>query len=124
MNKDLDELRRLRFMPSRIPALDALEIFVLDGTQPDAEFTELQRRTGRSRWYPKEGGHHVLILYEGGPFNAERFSLVKGAWDHEHCGRCQGTIEPMTLCWVTESGEYVLLDEKCYREVSGSVPAA
>ena len=70
-----------------------------------------------------EGGHRVLILYEGGPYNAQRFALAKGAWDHEHCSRCGATIEPMTLCW-TRAGEYVLLDEKCHAEVFGPEPAA
>ena len=124
MSEDLEALRRLRFMPSRIPALDALEIFVPDGAAPDPELDELQQRTGQSRWYPIEGGHRVVILYEGGPYNAGRFALAKGAWDHEHCSRCGATIEPMTLCWVTEAGEYVLLDEKCHTEVFGPEPAA
>jgi hypothetical protein len=124
MSEDRDDLRQLKFMPSRIPALDALETFVPGGTQPDAELNELQSRTGQSRWYPVEGGHRVLILYEGGPFDAQRFTLSKGGWDHEHCSRCGATIAPMTLCWVTESGAYVLLDETCYREVFGPEPAA
>ena len=122
MNEDLEDLRGLSFMPSRIPALDALEIFVPDGAPADPELNELQSRLGQSRWYPVEGGHRVLILYEGGPYNSQRFS--KGAWDHEHCSRCGHTIEPMTLCWVTVSGQYVLLDEKCHTEVFGPEPAA
>jgi len=124
MSEDLDELRRLKFMPSRIPPLDALEVFVPDATQPDAELSELQSRSGQSRSYPMEGGHRVLILYEGGPFNARRFTLAKGAWDHEHCSRCGATIKLMTLCWVTAAGPYVLLDEKCYREAFGPDSAA
>src|SRR5262249_35425295 len=99
MDEDLEEIRRLKFMRGRIPALDALEIFVPDGATPDLEREELERKTGQSRWYPVEGGHRVLILYEGGPYNKQRFSLVKGGWDHEHCTRCGATIEPMTLCW-------------------------
>ena len=123
MSEDL-ELAKLTFMPSRIPALDALEVFLPDGAQPDPELQEIQSRTGQARWYPVEGGHRVLILYEGGGYNPERFSLAKGAWDHEHCSRCGETVEPMTLCWVTDAGPYVLLDEKCYREVFGPEPAA
>lgn len=120
MGDDREELRRLTFMRSRIPALDALETFVPDGHAPDAELEDLQSRTGQCRWYPVEGGHRVLILYEGGPYNTQRFALAKGAWDHEHCSRCGETIEPMTLCWVTESGRYVLLDEKCHTDIFGS----
>ena len=125
MSEDLEALRQLKFMRSRIPALDALEIFVPDGSSPDPEWLELQARSGQSRWYPVEGGHRVLIPYEGGPYDTHRFSLAKGAWNHEHCSRCGGTIEPMTLCWVTRpGGDYVLLDEKCYEEVFGPEPAA
>lgn len=123
MSDDPKGLRRLKFMPSRIPALDAVEVFVPDGAAPDAELEELQSRTGQSRWHPVQGGHRVLILYERGAYNAERFSLVKGAWDHQHCSRCRARIESMTLCWVTESGEYVLLDEKCHTELFGAEPA-
>jgi hypothetical protein len=120
MQADDDALKQLTFMPSRIPALDALEVFVPDGAHPDAEILELQHRTGQSRWYPTEGGHRLLILFEGGPFNAERFTLLKGAWDHEHCTRCGSTIEPMTLCWVTESEPFALLDEDCHQELFGA----
>ena len=123
-NDDLEELRQLKFMPSRIPALDALEVFVPSGAERDPELEEIRSRTGQSRWYPMEGGHRVRVLYEGGQFNAARFTLVRGGWDHEHSSRCHGTIEPMTLCWVTESDPYVLLDEKCYRQVAGPEPAA
>jgi hypothetical protein len=115
---DLEELRQLKFMPSRIPALDALEVFVPKGAESDPELDQVRAETGQSRWYPVDGGHRVLILYEGAQFNADRFTLLPGGWDHEHCSRCHGTIEPMTLCWVTESGPYVLLDEKCYRQLA------
>ena len=121
--ESLEQLRALKFMPSRIPALDALEIFVPNGSPDDPELSELRDRTGQSRWYPVEGGHRVLILYEGGPYNASRFKLLTEAWDHEHCTRCGATIPPMTLCWVTEEGPYVVLDESCHREAFGP-PAA
>jgi hypothetical protein len=124
MDDETEDLQKLSFMPTRIPKLDALEVFVPSDGGPDAEIQELTSRTGQSRWYPVDGGHRALILYEGGPFNETRFTLVKGAWDHEHCSRCGDTIEPMTLCWVTRSGRYVLLDEKCYHLVGPDEPAA
>jgi hypothetical protein len=124
MNDELEDLRHLSFMPSRIPKLDALQVFVPSDGGPDAEIEELTSRTGQSRWYPVEGGHRVLILYEGGSFDTTRFTLMKGAWDHEHCSRCGDSIEPMTLCWVTRSGRYVLLDEKCYRLIAPDEPPA
>lgn len=125
MDKEEREwVRQLRFMPSRIPALDALEIFIPHGAPDDPEIDELRKRTGQSRWYPEAGGFRVRIPYEGGPYNAERFTLVKGAWDHEHCQCCGASIKPLTLCWVTESGPWVLLDEACYRQIFGETPPA
>ena len=117
MANDDSEYVGLDFMQSRMPAQDALESFVPTGEQADDEMNEVIGRTGSSRWYPVEGGHIVRVLYEGGPFNPERFKLVEGGWDHEHCSRCGATIEPMTLCWVTRDGPFVLLDERCYGQV-------
>ncbi len=119
MDDDLREFRSRAFMASRIPAQDALEAFVPAGEVPDAELQEVIERTGFSRWYPVDGGHRLRTLYEGGPYNPERLTLVKGGWDHEHCSRCGDPIEPMTLCWVTRDDPFVLLDEKCYRLAFG-----
>ena len=99
MEDDLTQFRNLEFRESRIPALDALEVFVPSGGENDETLTEIRRRTGFSRWRPVEGGHQVLILYEGGTYDPERYSLRKGAWDHEHCKRCGVHIEAMTLCF-------------------------
>lgn len=120
MISDLSELRGLSFMQSRIPALDALEVFVPVGAEQDFVLEEVRARTGSSRWFPVEGGHRVLILYEGGDYDHSRFSLAKGGWDHEHCDHCNVRIEPMTLCWVTQSGLYVLICDACHRPVAVS----
>ena len=119
MSGDLEELRGLSWMESRIPKLDALEVFVPKGAENDPVLDEVRSRTGMSRWFPQGGGHRVAILYEGGGYDADRFSLIEGGWDHEHCSRCQATIEPMTLCWVTESGPYILLCSDCHELVDG-----
>jgi len=113
------ELRRLSFMESRIPRLDALEVFVPTGAEDDEALSELMGRTGFSRWFPVEGGHRVQILFEGGQYDRNRFVFVEGGWDHEHCRRCQRTIEPMTLCWVTEGGPFMLLCIDCHTSVFG-----
>ena len=65
----------------------------------------------------------MLILYEGGPYDADRFTIQKGAWDHEHCKRCGETIQSMTLCWVTAGGPYVILCDSCHREIIGNEDA-
>jgi len=121
---DEDDLRfkQLAYHPSRIPALDALSAFVAD----DQEHPTVQvvvDRVGFSRWYPEEGGHRVLIPYEGGPYDAEYFVIEKGAWDHEHCKRCGENIEPMTLCWVSTGDTHVILCESCHKHVVGHEPA-
>jgi len=118
LDDELRELRRLRYHPSRIPALDALEIFVPDGAESDPELEVVRGRTGPSRWYPVHGGHQVLVLYEGGAFNEHRFALRKGAWDHEHCKRCSELIPSMTLCWVSADTTYTILCGTCHELVS------
>ena len=116
---ELDQLQHLKFNSSRIPALDALSAFV--PIELEDEFAEIIRaRTSFSRWYPEPGGYRVLIPYEGGPYDDDRFSIEKGAWDHEHCRVCHANIPPMTLCWVTESGKYIILCEDCHTKLVGS----
>ena len=99
--RELDEFRNLKFVPSRIPALDGLVAFVPTGHEQDAAVTELTARASQSRWYPVEGGHRVVVPYEGGAYDVSFCTLEPGAWDHEHCMHCGQTIEPRTLCWVT-----------------------
>jgi hypothetical protein len=120
MDDELEYLRQFSYMPSRIPVLDALEGFVPTGSEDDPQINELQRRTGFSRWFPVSGGHRVLILYEGGEYDHSRFTLVRGAWDHEHCKRCQSIIQPMTHCWVTRDSPFVILCETCHGVVEGT----
>ena len=119
MPDDVTEYRSLDFMRSRIPARDALEAFVPTGAVPDAEMQEVVGRTGFSRWHPVDGGHLLRTLHEGAPYNEARFTLIKGGWDHEHCTRCGVSIKPITLCWVTRTDPFVLLDEKCHDEIFG-----
>jgi hypothetical protein len=117
VDEELAQFRLLTYRQSRIPALDALEAFVPDGAERDETFSEIRSRTGFSRWFPVEGGHKVLFLYEGGDYDHERFSLRKGAWDHEHCKRCALRLEPLTLCWVSTGRDYTILCEECYELV-------
>lgn len=114
---ELEELRQLEYRQSRIPALDALETFVADNAESDPVLDEVMRRTGFSRWKPVQGGHQVLILYQGGGFDPRRFTLRKGAWDHEHCKRCACRIEPMEPCWESTGQHFTILCEYCHRLV-------
>jgi hypothetical protein len=101
-------------MKSRIPRLDALEVFVPLGGEQDPELLEVRGRTGKSRWFAADGKHRVLILYEGGSYDPARFTLIKEAWDHEHCDHCQAQIPPMTLCWMTRDDPVVILCDECH----------
>jgi hypothetical protein len=114
--EELAALRQLQYHRSRIPALDAVEVFVPENAGPDAVLDEMRSRTGFSRWKPVQGGHQVLMLHEGGGFDPTRFTLRKGAWDHEHCKRCVSRIAAMEPCWVSTEG-YTILCEECHRLV-------
>src|SRR5262249_17468024 len=114
-----DGVSPTRFHAQPYSGTGRLEAFVPEGASLDPELQEVIGRTGFSRWFPVDGGHRLLALYEGGAYNHERFSLVKGGWDHEHWNRCSATIPPMTRCWVTRADPFVLLDEACYRELFG-----
>ena len=123
MSEDNDSrFAALTYHRSRIPALDALTAFVSEDVE-DPIVEAMAERVGHSRWYPEEGGCRVLIFYEGGPYDADRFTLEKGAWDHEHCKRCGGSIEPMTLCWVASGSLYVILCESCHVQIAGEETA-
>jgi hypothetical protein len=116
-NERLSDLPRFSWMESRIPAVDALAAFVPDGSKPDPVVTEMQERIGSSRWFPVEGGHRVLMPYEGGEYDSSRFTVERDAWDHEHCGACGERIPPMTLCHVTEPEQpYILLCATCFEQ--------
>jgi len=113
----LDRCRTLEFMKSRIPALDALSTFVPSGKENDPGIEAAQRGKSQSRWYPVDGGHKLLIPFEGQEYDHTRFAIEKGAWNHEHCAVCGDGIEPMTLCWVTKSGATILLCNACYEKI-------
>ena len=111
------QLRKAPWMHSRIPALDALVAFVPTGEKPDPALSTAAQAAGSSRWYPLEGGHRLVLRYEGGPYDQSLFTVEPGAWDHEHCDRCGANIPAMTLCWVTERDPYVLLCVDCHKAV-------
>jgi hypothetical protein len=108
------EYRALEFMASRIPIQDALVVFVPEGAGLNPVVHATITGHAQSRWYPRPGGHEVLVPYGGEPHDATLFTVRPGAWDHETCTHCRAHIPPMTLCWVTPSGWYVLLCETCY----------
>ena len=119
--QELDNLQNYQWMESRIPVRDALSVFVPDTLPCPKSVEEMMRRTGESRWYPKPGGHRVLILYDGKEYDSNIFTLEKRAWDHNECMYSHERIEAMELCYVTEPGyPYVLLCKNCYRDYATS----
>jgi hypothetical protein len=117
------EYRGLQFMDSRIPIQDALSVFV-KGVDPPPPEVQAILDVGESRWYPREGGHEVLIPYHNQQYDPALFSVRKGAWDHETCSYCRVRIPPMTLCHVTPSGWYVLLCETCFQRLHETAPTS
>jgi hypothetical protein len=113
-NQELNELPRLSWMESRIPKRKALVTFVADGADCP-QSVEKAMEGHSSRWYPEEGGHRVLVLYEGGSYDAGTFRVEPEAWDHEHCDVCGEIIPPMKLCYVTPRGHYIALCENCHQ---------
>ena len=111
------EFRGLRFMPSRIPALDALVTFVAGGQPIRPAVQKTLDRIGFSRWFPVSGGHELLMPYEGGPYDKAEFKVRSKAWDHETCTACRGHVPAMTPCWVTEGGPFKLLCSSCKSEL-------
>jgi hypothetical protein len=109
----INRLPELEWIQSRIPKLDALVTFVADGAV-HLPAVESAMRGHPARWYPKPGGHRVLILYEGGDYDASTFSVEREVWDHEHCKVCEASIPSMTLCFVTKRGPHIILCDQCY----------
>jgi hypothetical protein len=115
------QLAELPWMQSRIPALDALTIFMPDGTGPDPVIEETARRMGgRGRWYPVAGGVRGVMPYNGQPYDTAGFTLEPKGWDFNDCDACVNQIPAMTLCWVTRSGAYYLLCTECYDRLVGT----
>src|SRR5829696_6108219 len=112
-DQELAALPTYLWMDSRIPKRDALSSFVPDGSESDPVVATIQRRIGASRWFPIQGGHKVLMPFDGGAYEPSRFTIEPAAWDHEHCDCCNDHIPAMTLCHVTQPGQpYVLLCAK------------
>ena len=102
------------WMESRIPAIDAVVVFVPNSTETDPEIGRMVERCV-SRWYPVEGGHRVLISNHDDSYRPPGSSIEPGGWDHEDCESCDKRIPAMTLCFATAPGQpYFLLCSECF----------
>jgi hypothetical protein len=114
LNEELALLSSLEWIPSRVPPRKALVTFLPEGPEcPPAVRIAMQERSG-SRWIPEEGGHRVLFLYEGGPYDEAVFRLEAEGWDHEDCNACASPVPAMALCYVTDADRYIVLCPACY----------
>ena len=114
-DEELSKLSAYKWMPSRIPLRDALTTFVPDAAAPELVIEEMSKRYGESVWFEAKGGHRVLFLYDGGDFDAGRFTLEPKVWDYDNCAICGEKIPAMTLCHVTEPDQpYIVLCVTCY----------
>lgn len=106
-------------MSCQIPVRDALATFVPRGSD---DFVP-PRPVYETRWFPRPDGCHVLIPYDGGPFDPKVFHIEKDAWDHVTCDACNVRIKAMTRCYVTKYGAFIVLCAQCYqREVVARLP--
>jgi hypothetical protein len=114
-----EDYRRLDFMESRIPVLDALSTVVVNGAPMAPEVERELGQHGQQRWYPRDGCHRVLVPYDGGEYDHAHFTVEPRAWDHDTCDWCGAHIPAMTLCWVTRTGQYVTLCVVCKAKLDG-----
>jgi hypothetical protein len=118
-DEELSKLLTYQWMPSRIPLRDALSTFVPNASEPEPVIAQMSSRCGESVWFEAEGGHRVLFLYDGGDFDATRFTLEEKVWDYNECVICGEKVPAMTLCHVTKPNQpYLLLCAKCYERIS------
>ena len=118
------EFRSLPFIPSRIPALDALVAFVPAGQPMRPGVQKTIDRVGNCRWFEVSGGHEVLVPHEGGQYDRAEFKIRPKAWDHETCAGCRRQVPAKTPCWVTEDGPFKMLCTSCKAEMDAESEGA
>jgi hypothetical protein len=58
-------------------------------------------------------GHRMFQPYSGGPYDKDKYDLVKDQWDHEHCSICNFKIMKDCSYWFN-TGRVHLLCDACY----------
>jgi len=110
-DEELSRLPSLPWMPSRIPVQDAL-VAVIENGQDIVP----PRPVYETRFFEDGDRLRVLIPYDGGAFDPQRFRLEKGGWDHVTCDWCNVRLPAMTLCYVTREGAFQALCVRCYKD--------
>jgi hypothetical protein len=57
-------------------------------------------------------GHRMWRKFEEGEYNAEKYDIVPGMWDREHCSVCSSRIVEGNRYW--ENSEAHVLCPDCY----------
>jgi hypothetical protein len=67
----------------------------------------------------EEGRWHVSKPYAGEPFDPEKFELLEGGWDHEHCDVCWAKVVDGMAYWPNVNPDVGQVDlcEACYPRV-------
>jgi hypothetical protein len=114
-------LRRLcgqRFERIRFRPLDAVVVRVSDSAPPPPSVQARFDNGQPSRWYPEEGGTHLVKWpHTGEGTLAEGHWLEPGGWDHEHCDGCDRHIRPGRTFWQAEADPCYWLCPYCYRRL-------
>jgi hypothetical protein len=113
----LRRLRRRRFDRIRFRPLDAVVIRVSDSAPMPPSVQERFDSGQPSRWYPAEGGTHLVKWPHAGGALPEGHWLEPGGWDHEHCSGCDRHIRPGRTFWQTAAGTCYWLCPYCYRRL-------
>ncbi len=53
--------------------------------------------------------------YYGGEYDKEKYDLVEGMWNHEHCELCFSKIKDGDTYWASKS-DYQILCEECHND--------
>jgi hypothetical protein len=98
--QDLATFRRCRFVHRVFHPRDAYQ-----SLEPPADFVALVKEWG-------ERGDELLE-------DPERFEVIPGGWDHEHCDVCMVRIEGGDSYWPNEEEQEGQVDlcEQCYLRV-------
>ena len=62
-------------------------------------------------------GHRMWQDYHGEPYDAAKFDLVEGMWNHDHCSICWFTIKDGYTYWENEK-RIKLLCDSCYEALT------
>jgi hypothetical protein len=69
---------------------------------------------------PDDTGLWPSWPYDGGPFDESQFRLIKGGWDHDHCGVCLAKVEPGDEWWANVPPDQGGLCLECHARLFGN----